>query len=174
MHEWAPQLAQKRVSWVASTFCLGFFILTIVLADSPSATALPLFKANVYAIPAFARKYGMPCSSCHASWQEEHGIPYFRANAGIAYTFALKSGSAVAGGLSARTIARIRNPRQKVDATHETLFCANCGAHSCIYRLRYVSIYRGRKSEDRSDSEGWPHQNTIHAELAKNRFTKRA
>src|SRR5260370_1279919 len=68
MHEWAPQLAQKRVSWVASTFCLGFLILAIVLADSPPATALPLFKANVYAIPAFARKYGMPCSSCHEAW----------------------------------------------------------------------------------------------------------
>src|SRR5713226_8237686 len=68
MHERAPQLAQKRVSWVASTFCLGFLILAIVLADSPPATALPLFKANVYAIPAFARKYGMPCSSCHEAW----------------------------------------------------------------------------------------------------------
>jgi hypothetical protein len=68
MHERAPQLAQKRISWVAFTFCLGFFILTIVLADSPPATALPLLKANVYAIPAFARKYGMPCSSCHEAW----------------------------------------------------------------------------------------------------------
>jgi hypothetical protein len=68
MHEWAPQLAHNRASWVASTFCLGFLILTIVLADSPPAAALPLFKANVYAIPAFARKYGMPCSSCHEAW----------------------------------------------------------------------------------------------------------
>lgn len=68
MHEWAPQLVQKKVSWVASTFCLGFLILAIVLADSPPATALPLFKANVYAIPAFARKFGMPCSSCHEAW----------------------------------------------------------------------------------------------------------
>src|SRR5260221_4855513 len=68
MHEWAPQLAQKRISWVGSTFCLGFLILTIVLGDSPPAAALPFFKANVYAIPAFARKYGMPCSSCHEAW----------------------------------------------------------------------------------------------------------
>jgi hypothetical protein len=68
MHEWAPHLAMRRISWVASTFCLVFLILTIVLADSPPATALPLFKANVYAIPAFARKYGMPCSSCHEAW----------------------------------------------------------------------------------------------------------
>jgi hypothetical protein len=68
MYEWAPLLAMRRISWVASTFCLGFLILTIVLADSPPATALPLFKVNVYAIPAFARKYGMPCSSCHEAW----------------------------------------------------------------------------------------------------------
>jgi hypothetical protein len=68
MHEWAPQLAKKKISWAASTLCLWFLILTIVLADSPPATALPLFKANVYAIPAFARKYGMPCSSCHEAW----------------------------------------------------------------------------------------------------------
>src|SRR5260370_2499868 len=68
MHGWAPQLAQKRIRWLASTFCFGFRILAIVFADSPPATALPLFKANVYAIPAFARKYGMPCSSCHEAW----------------------------------------------------------------------------------------------------------
>jgi hypothetical protein len=68
MHEWAPQLAQKRISWVAFTLWLGFLFLAIVLADSRPATALPLTKANVYAIPAFARKYGMPCSSCHEAW----------------------------------------------------------------------------------------------------------
>jgi hypothetical protein len=68
MRELALQLVQKRTSWAASTFCLGFLILTIVLADSPPATALPLFKTNVYALPAFARKYGMPCSSCHEAW----------------------------------------------------------------------------------------------------------
>lgn len=68
MFERASQLAKKRISWAAPTLCLGFLILAIVLADSLPATALPVFKANVYAIPAFARKYGMPCSSCHEAW----------------------------------------------------------------------------------------------------------
>jgi hypothetical protein len=58
MHERAPQLAQKRISWAASTLWLGFLLLAIVLADSRPATA----------IPAFARKYGMPCSACHEVW----------------------------------------------------------------------------------------------------------
>jgi hypothetical protein len=58
MHERAPQLAQKRISWAASTLWLGFLLLAIVLADSRPATA----------IPAFARKYGMPCSACHEAW----------------------------------------------------------------------------------------------------------
>jgi hypothetical protein len=35
-----------------------FFILILTLADCPSASGLP----------AFARKYGMPCSSCHEAW----------------------------------------------------------------------------------------------------------
>ncbi|HVS86952.1 MAG TPA: hypothetical protein VHF01_01890 [Candidatus Acidoferrum sp.] len=68
MREWAPQLAQKRISWAASTLWLGFLLLAIVLADSRPATALPLTRTNVYALPAFARKYGMPCSSCHEAW----------------------------------------------------------------------------------------------------------
>src|ERR1700746_1593016 len=68
MHEWGQQLAKKKISWAASTRCLGFLFLVIVLADSRSATALPLPKANLHALPAFARKYGMPCSSCHEAW----------------------------------------------------------------------------------------------------------
>jgi len=68
MHEGAPQLALKKTLWAPSTLWLGLLSLAIVLADSPPASALPLFKANVYALPAFARKYGMPCSSCHEAW----------------------------------------------------------------------------------------------------------
>ena len=68
MHEWAPQLAKKRISWAASTRWLVFLFLAMVLADSRSSTALPLPKANLYPLPAFARKYGMPCSSCHEAW----------------------------------------------------------------------------------------------------------
>ncbi len=68
MHQWAPQSTRKRISWAASTVWLGFFFLAIILGDSRPATALPVPKANVHAIPAFARKYGMPCSSCHEAW----------------------------------------------------------------------------------------------------------
>jgi len=58
MQKWVPQLTQKRISWAASTLWLGFLFLAIVLVGSHPATALP----------AFARKYGMPCSSCHEAW----------------------------------------------------------------------------------------------------------
>jgi hypothetical protein len=55
-------------------FSLGFsisfaFLLSIVmLADSQSAVAIPLTGAGLHAIPAFARKYGLPCSACHEAW----------------------------------------------------------------------------------------------------------
>ncbi len=68
MFEWALQLAKRRTSWVASSLVFGFLCLAVVLADSRSAAALPLPAAKVYAIPAFARKYGMPCSACHEAW----------------------------------------------------------------------------------------------------------
>ena len=41
-----------------------------VLTDSQPAYALPLHTGNVRAIPAFARKYGLPCSACHTAWPE--------------------------------------------------------------------------------------------------------
>ncbi len=41
-----------------------------VLTDSQPVYALPLHTANVRAIPAFARKYGLPCSACHTAWPE--------------------------------------------------------------------------------------------------------
>lgn len=68
MHERAPQLAKKRIWLVASTLWLGLLFLALVLADSRPATALPLSVGNFRALPAFARKYGMPCSSCHEAW----------------------------------------------------------------------------------------------------------
>jgi hypothetical protein len=39
-----------------------------LLADCQGASALPIPGAGVRAIPAFARKYGMPCSACHEAW----------------------------------------------------------------------------------------------------------
>jgi hypothetical protein len=35
-----------------------------------TASAAPLPRIKVNAIPAFARKYGLPCSACHTAWPE--------------------------------------------------------------------------------------------------------
>jgi hypothetical protein len=43
-------------------------LLAIALAYCSSAAATALPTVNVKALPAFARKYGMPCSSCHEAW----------------------------------------------------------------------------------------------------------
>ncbi|HEX2712627.1 MAG TPA: hypothetical protein VHM88_10430, partial [Candidatus Acidoferrales bacterium] len=43
-------------------------IVAMVLSDSQ--TAYPLPTPKVMAIPAFARKYGVPCSACHTAWPE--------------------------------------------------------------------------------------------------------
>jgi hypothetical protein len=37
---------------------------------STTASAAPLPRIKVNAIPAFARKYGLPCSACHTAWPE--------------------------------------------------------------------------------------------------------
>ena len=58
-------MKHHRISVLASIAVYGLLLLSIVL---PPASALPTPRGNVYAIPAFARKYGMPCSSCHEAW----------------------------------------------------------------------------------------------------------
>lgn len=68
MYERAPLVAKSRICKVASLLSLTTVILGIFLRDSRSAYALPLPAVKVRAIPAFARKYGMPCSSCHEAW----------------------------------------------------------------------------------------------------------
>ena len=69
MREQASQPGKKWISWMAFSFLFAFLFLAIVLADS-TAFALPLPSGNVRAIPAFARKYGLPCSACHTAWPE--------------------------------------------------------------------------------------------------------
>jgi hypothetical protein len=46
----------------------AFIVLAMLFADAKPAHALPTGK--VMAIPAFARKYGLPCSACHTAWPE--------------------------------------------------------------------------------------------------------
>jgi hypothetical protein len=45
-------------SSIASSIVFAALLAALMFADSPSAGA----------IPAFARKYGMPCSACHEAW----------------------------------------------------------------------------------------------------------
>jgi len=59
---------KKRVSGMASCLLFGCLLVVFLFADSPSASALPTPSIKVNALPAFARKYGMPCSSCHEAW----------------------------------------------------------------------------------------------------------
>ncbi len=68
MYERGSQLTKKRIAWAASALWLGLLLLAIILGDSCSVIASPLPTIKVRAIPAFARKYGMPCSSCHEAW----------------------------------------------------------------------------------------------------------
>jgi hypothetical protein len=52
---------------MVSSSRFGFLFLAVFLLARP-ATALPLPNVKIHAIPAFARKYGMPCSACHEAW----------------------------------------------------------------------------------------------------------
>ena len=51
----------------SSLSCAGL-IVAMMLAGSQPAYTLPIH--GVRAIPAFARKYGLPCSACHTAWPE--------------------------------------------------------------------------------------------------------
>ena len=58
MHSGRFGSLKKRTSWPKSGLRWGFLVLAVLFADVHSASA----------IPAFARKYGMPCSACHEAW----------------------------------------------------------------------------------------------------------
>jgi len=68
MFHGASSSMTRRMSWLASSLICGFLVLAFLLIDSRVASALPIPAGKVYAIPAFARKYGMPCSACHEAW----------------------------------------------------------------------------------------------------------
>jgi hypothetical protein len=52
----------------AFSILTAILALTILLADARPVSALPIPGGSMRALPAFARKYGMPCSSCHQAW----------------------------------------------------------------------------------------------------------
>ena len=64
----ASQSVRQRLSRLPSLVVFGFLLFAIVLADTRSAMAVPPPSLRMRAIPAFARKYGMPCSACHEAW----------------------------------------------------------------------------------------------------------
>jgi hypothetical protein len=54
-----------------SAFCVACLLfLAAFNRNAPTAQAAPLPGVHVKAIPAFARKYGLPCSACHTAWPE--------------------------------------------------------------------------------------------------------
>src|ERR1700684_2081777 len=59
-----------RWSLIAA-FCVSCLLLLVTFnRHAPTAQAAPLPSLHVRAIPAFARKYGLPCSACHTAWPE--------------------------------------------------------------------------------------------------------
>ena len=58
------------MKWPRSStlFAFAFLVVAMLFCDVQAARALPVSK--VMAIPAFARKYGLPCSACHTAWPE--------------------------------------------------------------------------------------------------------
>src|ERR1700740_669506 len=68
MSIWALEATKRKPSWQGSSWLNSFVVLGLLLANACPTSALPLFTAKVHALPAFARKYAMPCSSCHEAW----------------------------------------------------------------------------------------------------------
>ena len=59
-------LKSSHLSVLSSVLMFVCLVVGIFLGDTQAAYTLPLHK--VAAIPAFARKYGLPCSACHTAW----------------------------------------------------------------------------------------------------------
>src|SRR6202035_2572390 len=68
MHRMAPRLRAQRAVFLTSGVSFALLFLALFFTSDPPASALPPHGASIRAIPAFARKYGMPCSSCHEAW----------------------------------------------------------------------------------------------------------
>ena len=68
MAHWDSTLPKRRLHWLALSASVVFLVLAFLLTDTKAVHALPLSPISVHAIPAFARKYGMPCSACHEAW----------------------------------------------------------------------------------------------------------
>jgi hypothetical protein len=60
--------SRRRIRFFSWSTASAIMIVALVIGSAQSGNALPLPTAKVRAIPAFARKYGLPCSSCHQAW----------------------------------------------------------------------------------------------------------
>jgi len=67
--QFVDAISLTRKSFRVVPSLLGLLLTSVLLftANTPTAAA-PLSAINVHALPAFARKYGMPCSACHLAW----------------------------------------------------------------------------------------------------------
>ena len=64
----SPRLRDRWLVFLTSGVSFVLLFLALVLGNNQTASALPTPGVRVRAIPAFARKYGLPCSSCHEAW----------------------------------------------------------------------------------------------------------
>jgi hypothetical protein len=60
--------AASGLKW--SMLVAALLLLAMTGRRSSTAHAAPLPSVRIKAIPAFARKYGLPCSACHTAWPE--------------------------------------------------------------------------------------------------------
>jgi hypothetical protein len=68
MSYWDDTLLKQKTWWRAFSAAGAFLAIVFFLIDASSVCAIPLPAVGIRALPAFARKYGMPCSSCHLAW----------------------------------------------------------------------------------------------------------
>jgi len=61
----------QALKWsLVNLLLVGAFLLVAMFGRGSTAEAAPLGNLRIRAIPAFARKYGLPCSACHTAWPE--------------------------------------------------------------------------------------------------------
>jgi hypothetical protein len=67
--QFVDAISLTRKSLRVAPSLLGLLLATVLLftANTPAAAA-PFSAIKIHALPAFARKYGMPCSACHLAW----------------------------------------------------------------------------------------------------------
>ena len=68
MCERIPHSVKSGIWKLASFLSFVLLFAGLIFDAGHTASAIPLTKAGIHPLPAFARKYGMPCSACHLGW----------------------------------------------------------------------------------------------------------